>query len=100
MLEITVSFLGIHKWEPGIYIGFSPALLLQCVMATTVSLATKLFFIWRAPEVLLPASGEEEAKERRVQRRDLPLCWLDDTQVISHKPGRFTSLHGLLVKDV
>ncbi len=23
-------FLGIHKWEPDIYIGFSPALHLQC----------------------------------------------------------------------
>jgi hypothetical protein len=30
VLEITVSFLGIHEWEPGIYIGFSPALHLQC----------------------------------------------------------------------
>ncbi len=30
-LEITVSFLGIHKWEPDIYIGFSPALHFQCV---------------------------------------------------------------------
>jgi hypothetical protein len=29
VLEITVSFLGIHKWEPDIYIGFSPALHLQ-----------------------------------------------------------------------
>jgi hypothetical protein len=28
-LEITVSFLGIHKWEPDIYIGFSLALHLQ-----------------------------------------------------------------------
>jgi hypothetical protein len=25
-LEIPVSFLGIHKWKPDIYIGFSPAL--------------------------------------------------------------------------
>jgi len=31
VLEITVSFLGIHKWEPDINIGFSPALYLQCV---------------------------------------------------------------------
>ncbi len=30
VLEITVSFLGIHKSEPDIYIGFSPALHLQC----------------------------------------------------------------------
>jgi hypothetical protein len=30
VLEITISFLGIYKWEPGIYIGFSPALHLQC----------------------------------------------------------------------
>ncbi len=29
VLEITVSFLRIHKWEPGILIGFSPALYLQ-----------------------------------------------------------------------
>jgi hypothetical protein len=30
VLEITISFLGIQKWEPDIYIGFSPALHLQC----------------------------------------------------------------------
>jgi hypothetical protein len=30
VLKITDSFLGIHKWEPDIYIGFSPALHLQC----------------------------------------------------------------------
>jgi hypothetical protein len=30
-LEITVSFLGIHKWEPDISIGFLPALYLQRV---------------------------------------------------------------------
>jgi hypothetical protein len=30
VLELTVSFLGIHKWEPDIYIGFSQALHLQC----------------------------------------------------------------------
>jgi hypothetical protein len=29
-LGITVSFLGIYKWEPDIYIGFSSALHLQC----------------------------------------------------------------------
>jgi hypothetical protein len=31
VLEITVSILGKHKWELDIYIGFSPALHLQCV---------------------------------------------------------------------
>ncbi len=31
VLEITVSFLGIHKWEPDISIGFSPALHFQCM---------------------------------------------------------------------
>jgi hypothetical protein len=30
VLEITVLFLVIHKLEPDIYIGFSPALHLQC----------------------------------------------------------------------
>jgi hypothetical protein len=33
VLEITVSFLGIHKREPDIYIGFSPALPLQWYLA-------------------------------------------------------------------
>jgi hypothetical protein len=32
--QCTVSFLGIHKWEPDIYIGFSPALHLQCITVT------------------------------------------------------------------
>jgi hypothetical protein len=32
VLEMTVSFLGIHKWEPDIHIGFSPALHLQCAV--------------------------------------------------------------------
>jgi hypothetical protein len=31
VLEITVSILGIHKWEPDIYTGFSPALHFQCM---------------------------------------------------------------------
>ncbi len=31
VLEITVSFLEIHKWEPDIYIRFSLALHLQCM---------------------------------------------------------------------
>jgi hypothetical protein len=30
VLEITVLFLGIHNWEPDIYIGFSSAFHLQC----------------------------------------------------------------------
>ncbi|MFN9901666.1 MAG: hypothetical protein ACK55Z_23360, partial [bacterium] len=30
VLEITVSFLGIHKWESDIYIRFSSAIHLQC----------------------------------------------------------------------
>jgi hypothetical protein len=31
VLGITVSFLGIHRWEPDIYIRFSTELHLQCV---------------------------------------------------------------------
>jgi hypothetical protein len=31
VFEIRVSFLGMHEWQPDIYIGFSPALRLQCV---------------------------------------------------------------------
>jgi hypothetical protein len=38
VLEITVSFLGIHKWEPEIYSGFSPALHLQCSCAYSMQL--------------------------------------------------------------
>jgi hypothetical protein len=37
-LEITVSILGIQKWEPDIYIGFSPALHLQCGIKLTSGL--------------------------------------------------------------
>jgi hypothetical protein len=41
VLEIKVSFLGIHKWEPAIYIRFSPALHLQCGMLLGSLLACK-----------------------------------------------------------
>ncbi len=34
-MEKPVSFLGIHKWEPDIYIGLSPALHLQCTVFLT-----------------------------------------------------------------
>ncbi len=34
VLVITVTFLGIDKWEPDIYIGFSPDLHLQCILCT------------------------------------------------------------------
>jgi hypothetical protein len=30
MMPLQASFLGMHKWEPDIYIGFSQALYLQC----------------------------------------------------------------------
>jgi len=32
VLEIIVSFLEIHEWEPDIYIGISPTLHLACVV--------------------------------------------------------------------
>jgi hypothetical protein len=35
VMEISVSILGIHKWEPDIYIGFSPALHLQWALQRT-----------------------------------------------------------------
>ncbi len=35
VLEITVSFLGKHTWERDVYIGFSPALPLQCRNASS-----------------------------------------------------------------
>jgi hypothetical protein len=38
ILYLTVSFLGIHKWEQYIYIGFSPALHLQCIASHTKTL--------------------------------------------------------------
>ncbi len=45
----TASFLGIHKWEPVIYIGFSPALHLQCNGKNVIAYGTistfKLFII-------------------------------------------------------
>jgi hypothetical protein len=41
VLEITVSFLGIHKWQPHIYIEVSPTLHLQCMGNMTQN--TRLF---------------------------------------------------------
>jgi hypothetical protein len=41
VLEITVSFLGILNWEPDIYIGFSPALHLQCMFVQCPRCSTK-----------------------------------------------------------
>ncbi len=35
------SCLGIHNWEPDIYIGFAPALHLQCTRLTRVSRKTE-----------------------------------------------------------
>ncbi len=47
VLEITVSFLGIQKWEPDINIGYSPALHLQCSY-----IATFIKFRISAPSVI------------------------------------------------
>jgi hypothetical protein len=44
VLEVTVSFLGIHKWKPAIYIGFSAVLHLQCSKSTP-SVSTKIEFL-------------------------------------------------------
>ncbi len=59
MLEIRrlhiVSFLGIHKCEPGIYIGFSPALHLQCISDSTLT-----FWITQK----FPVEGSSSALER------------------------------------
>jgi hypothetical protein len=40
----TVSILGIHKWEQHIYIGFSPALHLQCVLHGEVDTIQPTFY--------------------------------------------------------
>ncbi len=42
VLEITISFLGVHKWEPDIYIGFSSALQLQCMIRGAVFQSSNL----------------------------------------------------------
>ncbi len=41
-LEITVSILGIHKWELDIYIGFLPALHLQCMRVLYMQIFTDI----------------------------------------------------------
>jgi hypothetical protein len=38
ILEITDSFMGIHKWETDIYIGYPPALHLQCISPNPLNL--------------------------------------------------------------
>ena len=48
VLEITrpvVSFLGIHKSEPDIYIGISPALHFQCTYAPLITNSMMLKFV-------------------------------------------------------
>ncbi len=52
VLEITVSFLGIHKWEPGIYVGFSSALYLQCGPCLTCVIALMSVFCLRVHIVI------------------------------------------------
>ncbi len=42
--QCTVSFLGIHKWEPDIYTGFLPALHLQCTFTMVHGTWTGLMF--------------------------------------------------------
>ncbi len=48
VLEIRVSFVGIHKWELDIYIGFSPTLHLQFAVINTKlgSLFQALLDVW------------------------------------------------------
>jgi hypothetical protein len=55
VLEITVSFLGIHKWELDIYIGLSPALHLQCAK----KFLTQQFPIFFLYHVLIHKLGNE-----------------------------------------
>jgi hypothetical protein len=40
VLEITILFLGIHKWKPDIYIGFSPnpSFAVRCTIYVRLSL--------------------------------------------------------------
>jgi hypothetical protein len=60
VLEIIVSFLGIHKWEPDIYIGFSLALHLQCRYSGNkrlYSVSLLLYILYRVSEAC--ASGQQ-----------------------------------------
>jgi hypothetical protein len=43
VVEITVSFLGIHKWERDTYTRFSPALHLQCEVLYLLYLCTRTY---------------------------------------------------------
>jgi hypothetical protein len=61
-LEITVSFLGIHKREPDIYIGFSLALPLQCgppgYIEESISVLLKSLTIPSLKSTTIPGNGE------------------------------------------
>jgi hypothetical protein len=52
-----------------------------------------LLIFCSVPEVCDTDKDEEHTVERRLQRRDMPICWLDDAQVvyfhISSKRTRF-----------
>ncbi len=64
ILEITVSFLGIQKYETDSYIGFSPALHLQCRLGIIVSLGFKDVGIKQTSLYLLLNSLLAEVKNR------------------------------------
>ncbi len=57
----TVSFLRIHKWEPDIYIGFPPALHLQCMAGVQAKRQKELielaFCLWKGLTYEYVATG-------------------------------------------
>ncbi len=64
IVEITVSFPGIYKWEPDIYIGFSPSLHLQCAISYKFPLyltERAILMLWSE---LLNVSGRQQHNHR------------------------------------
>jgi hypothetical protein len=67
-LEITVSFLGIHKREPDIYIGFSPALYLQCG-STKVVFDKTAFVKFKISNNFKQNIDETHSKQPKIRRK-------------------------------
>jgi hypothetical protein len=68
----TVSFLRIHKWEADIYIGFTPALHLQCDVVCYDYFALmhvcqpNFLFEWNRNYLLGPCRDPEDSGFRKL----------------------------------
>jgi hypothetical protein len=95
--KITVSFLGINKWEPDIYMGFSPVLHLQCSRLCISILASRAGWLecrWcRPPAVadLTPESPSATAQAASTSANSRAHGWRAELPNISPRWSRLVN---------